>query len=195
MGGHVILAPPPDVAPRGDRTSPVLVLVAIISGLLALAVAGYAVLAPDVGLLAGLSPKPTPTAVPTPAKTIRPATPAPFLGTGPMTFGVDYDPDSFLIEKPATRFRIGVKEIAWNATLMQPASATSLTFRIARVSKGGAEEVLHRESLLLFDPAVTTVAATFDLTAAAGPNAGTYVVRLLRGGVDVLAEGTLTLVK
>ena len=206
VGGHVILTPPGSAPreepaypsllppPREDRTSPVLVLVVILSGLLALALVGYAVLAPDGGLLAGLGPTPTPRASSTPAPTIRPVTAAPFVGTGPMTFGVEYAPDSFLIVKPATKFSVGVKEIAWNAALRQPAGTRALTFRVARLSKGGAEEVLHSESVPLSDPLAMIVAAPSDIATAAKHEPGTYVVRLLRGD-DVMAEGTLTLVK
>jgi len=209
VGGHVIVATPTvgapreDLtsplllpAPREDRTSPVLVLVVLLSGLLALAVVGYAVLAPDGGLLAVLSPTPTPspTAAPTPVTTIRPVTAAPFAGTGPMTFGVEYSPDSFLILKQATKFSVDVKKIAWNAALLQPAGARALALRFARVLKGGAEEVLDSVEIPLSDPRAMIVAATFDMAAAANNEPGTYVVRLVRGD-DVMAEGTFTLVK
>ena len=140
-----------------------LVLVVLLSGLLALAVVGYAVLAPDSGLLAGLSPTPTPTAAPTPAMTIRPVTAAPFVGTGPMTFGVEYSPESFLIVKQATKFSVGVREIAWNAALLQPAGARALTLRFARVLKGGAEEVLDSVEIPLSDSRAMIVAATLDM--------------------------------
>lgn len=50
-----------------ERTSPLLVLAVILTGVLALVVVGYAVAqGPGQGLLAGLSPTPTPTASPTP---------------------------------------------------------------------------------------------------------------------------------
>ena len=196
VGGHVILAPPeqPVLVPGEDRTSPVLVVLALLTGLLALTIVGYAVLARDGGLLAGAAPTRTPVVAPTPARSMRLVTPPPFIDTVPLTFGVEYDPESFVIADPADKFRVAVKEIAWNASLRQPAGVTSLTFRFARRSKTGAEEVLLSKSIPLSDEAAMTVAATEDLSKAASNQPGTYVVRLLRGAV-VLAEGTLTLVK
>ena len=126
--------------------------------------------------------------------TIRPVTAAPFVGTGPITFGVEYSPDNFLIVKQATKFSVGVREIAWNAALLQPAGARVLTFRFARVLKGGAEEVLDSVEIPLSNPTAMIVAATSDMAATAKNEPGTYVVRLVRG-YDVMAEGTLTLVK
>ena len=203
VGGHVIIGRQRPATSsrsrrswswRDDRTSPVLVFVALVSGFLALAVVGYALLAPDGGLLAGLSPTPSPAPAPTPAKTIRPVTAAPFMGTAPMTFGVEFDPDSLAIRKPATRFNVGVKDLAWNAELLQPAGTRALIFRFIRVSKGGAEEILESEEIPLDDPTAEVVAGAFDVASAAKQQPGTYVVRLVRAD-DVMAEGTLTLVK
>ncbi len=126
-GPPVDVGPPAIGDPRRERTSPVLGVVAVLTGVLAIAVVGYAVLAPG-GLVAGLGATPSPTAPSTPAPTVKAATPAPFAGTGVITFGREFDADTLAILKPTSKFKLSVKAIAWSATFHEPAGVSSLTF-------------------------------------------------------------------
>jgi hypothetical protein len=136
---------------------------------------------------AGASGSPTSTSRRTPT-----AAPTPEHGTGVITFGTALDPDTLLITKPATTFRESAK-IAWSASLLEPAGATSIEWVISKVSGSGAETVIYHDNIAVSDP-------KFDLfanTVALGPildGPGDYVMRYYRGATK-LAEGTFTLTK
>lgn len=121
-------------------------------------------------------------------------TQAPVAGTGVVTFGTSYDPDDLSIPDPRTRFKSTYSPIAWSASLIEPAGATSLTFVIASQSATGVERIIIKEDVDVSDPAFDVMANQADLALVVGRVSGTYVVRYLRGST-VLAEGTFTLVK
>jgi hypothetical protein len=121
-------------------------------------------------------------------------TAAPVAGTGVITFGTAFDPNTVLIPKPLTKFKVGIKKIAWSASFSEPAGATTLTFIFASRSSSGAERIIDKEDVDVSDPAFDTFANDADLSLLAGRKPGTYVVRYLRGST-ILAEGQFTLVK
>jgi hypothetical protein len=140
-------------------------------------------------------PPAAPAATPTPfvAPTLAPTDP-PLLGTGVVTFGVAYDPDTLQITKPKSMFKTTVKEISFSAFLIEPAGATSLTVVIAAKRKSGVETIAYREEIPVSNPSADTLANAADLALAVDRKAGTYVMRFLRDAV-VLAQGEFTLVK
>ena len=99
------------------------------------------------------------------------------FGTGVITFGTAYDPDDLSIPQPRASFKTTTKKIAWSASLLTPAGATSLTLILA-----------------VSDPSFDVLANEADLALLLDRKAGTYVMRYLRGS-DVLAEGQFALVK
>lgn len=189
------LAAPPaaqalSTAPATQRTSPVLIVGVVLSGLLALGVLGFAVLSgPGSSLLGGVSATPSP--VVTPRPTPRP-TPT-FSGTGEIVFGLEYDPDSLLIAEPRSRFRTTYHPIAWSASLTGPVGTTTLELTLARRTTAGVETPLHEETVSISNTQADLLAAESDLGALVGGQAGTYVMRLIRAD-RVLAEGTFALV-
>ena len=121
-------------------------------------------------------------------------TPEPVIGSGIVTFGTAYDPDTLLITKPLTTFKLKTKTIAWSASFSEPAGATSIEMILASVSKTGAETVLIQTPTSVSSPEFDLLANKADLVTLVGGKAGTYVLRYLRGST-ILAEGTFTLTK
>lgn len=139
--------------------------------------------------------QPAPPAVSTPAPTDELPAPALLGGTGVITFGTAYDPDTLTVTKPVTRFKATYKgEIAWSASLAEPAGSTTLEIALTRRSKGGAEETIFQEQVPIANPEFDTLANQIDLLLLVDRKAGTYVMRYIREGT-VLAEGEFTVVK
>jgi len=115
-------------------------------------------------------------------------------GLGVITFGTSFDRETLLIDKPASRFGRGRDEIAWSAQFVEAAGATTITLILARVSKGGAEEVVVTTDVDIANPDFSLLANSADLAGIADNKAGTYVLRYLREAT-VLAEGEFTLLK
>lgn len=115
----------------------------------------------------------------------------PQVGTGLITFGLDYDDETLRITSPQTRFRTTNQGIAWSASLSDRAGATSLTLTISR-KEGGGETIVLREDVDIGDPEFDTFANEVDLAAILDRRPGTYVMRYLREG-EKLAEGSFTL--
>jgi hypothetical protein len=136
-------------------------------------------------------PAAAPTPTPTPGPTETPYVP---FGTGVITFGTSYDPDDLSIPTPKTSFKTSSKKIAWSASLLMPAGATSLTFILASKSASGVEQIIVKTEVDISNPDVDTIANDADLALLVGRKAGTYVMRYLRGN-DLLAEGQFRLVK
>lgn len=134
-----------------------------------------------------------PAAIPTPTPTAGP-TQAPIGGTGVVTFGTSYDADTLEIPRPLTRFKVGIKNIAWSASLSESAGATSLTFVLASRSSSGTERIIIKRDVDVSNPAFDTLANEADLSLLLDRKAGGYVLRYLRGST-ILAEGQFTLVK
>jgi hypothetical protein len=151
--------------------------------LMALLVAGCA-----GGTLVRTETPTTPTATDTPAAETLPP------GSGEITFGTTYDPDTLLIAKPLTTFKRTFAPIAWSAQFREAAGATTIKFVFASVSKSGAESILDQTDVSISNPTFDLVANKADLAAIAGNKVGTYVLRYIREST-VLAEGTFTLVK
>lgn len=143
--------------------------------------------------LIGCSSPAAPTTAP---QTFVPITPtetlAPLYGTGVITFGNNYDPDTLDIVGPTSVFKASAKRIAWSASLRRPAGATSLTLIIASRTKSGVETTLIKQSVDVSDPGFDQLANAIDLGSLLNRKPGTYVMRYLRES-DVLAEGTFTL--
>jgi hypothetical protein len=122
-------------------------------------------------------------------------TEVPVDGSGVITFGLAYDPDTLEIPKPIARFKRNLKrDIAWSAELVEPAGATSIKVVFARVGKGGTEELILSTDTELSNPDFTIVANAADLVTLAENRAGTYVLRYLRDAT-LLAEGQFQLIK
>lgn len=115
-------------------------------------------------------------------------------GTGVISFGTGFDADSLAITGAKSSFKASTKKIAWSASLLEPAGATTLTIVIASRSKSGVERILVKQDVDISDPAFDTLANAVDLGLLVDRKPGTYVMRYLRDA-DVLAEGTFTLVK
>ena len=115
-------------------------------------------------------------------------------GLGTITFGAEFDRETLLIKKPATRFGRNRSEIAWSAQFFEPADATTITLILARVSKGGAEEVVVTTDVDIANPEFSLVANSADLAGIADNKAGRYVLRYLRDST-LLAEGEFELIK
>jgi hypothetical protein len=126
----------------------------------------------------------TPTEEPEPTPTPTPE------GAGIITFGTAFDPDTLEITKPKEAFT-AKEEIAWSAYLIEPVGATSVTFILAKVSKGGSESIQLSQDIDVSSPDSDVFAnkvALGDLL----DGKGTYVMRYVRGGT-VLAEGRFTI--
>jgi hypothetical protein len=140
------------------------------------------------------TPAAAPVATPQPVTPTIAETPPPLYGTGIITFGNNYDPDTLAITGPTSIFKSTAKRIAWSASLRRPAGATSLTLIIASVTKTGVETTLVKQDVDVSNPDFDTLANAIDLGLLLGRKPGTYVMRYLREST-VLAEGTFTLVK
>lgn len=123
------------------------------------------------------------------------AAPAPvYGGSGIITFGTAYDPDTLLISKPTSRFKRTYPEIAWSAELTRGAGSTTMTWIIASQSASGTEVTLLNQEQTVSNPDFDLLANVADLAFLVDNKAGTYVMRYIESG-EVLAEGTFTLVK
>lgn len=187
--------PSPDatlpIEERPERVSPVLIIGVVLSGLLAIAVMGFAVLSgPGSPLLGGVRATPSPVvpATPTPRPTPTPVPP------GEIVFGLEYDPGSLLIAAPRTRFKTTFHPIAWSAALNGPVDSTELDLVISRRSAAGVETTLHGETLSISNVQAELIAASTDFGALVGAQEGDYVMRLFRDN-HVIAQGTFTLVR
>lgn len=118
----------------------------------------------------------------------------PMLGSGVITFGTDYDPDTLRITNPKHTFKVGSKGIAWSASLSDTVGGTSVTQIIASRSKSGVERTLINIDIDISNPDSDTLANEIDLALLVDRKPGTYVMRYLRDG-DVLAAGEFTLVR
>lgn len=138
----------------------------------------------------------TPPPTEAPAVVAQPPDPEPSfgLGSGVISFGTSYDPDTLTIPKPLTRFKRTYPEIAWSADMYRAIGATSMTWVIVEQSSSGAETTLIQEEQDVGSPDYTILANAADLAFLLDNKAGTYVMRYIESG-DVLAEGAFTLVK
>lgn len=118
----------------------------------------------------------------------------PLYGTGVITFGNKFDPNTLKIIGPTSVFKASAKRIAWSAALRTPAGATTLTWILAKVTAGGAETTVFKQDADVSNPDFDTLANAIDLGLLLSRKPGTYVMRYLRDS-DVLAEGKFTLVK
>lgn len=121
-------------------------------------------------------------------------TSAPVVGTGEITFGHDYDPDTLSIIRGSGRFRTNEPEIAWRADFSEAAHAASVELLIVGVSNQGVEWIIERLAVAIDDPDSNLLANKADLATLIKHRAGTYVLRYVREGT-VLAEGRFKLVK
>lgn len=139
---------------------------------------------------------PATTVTPTnpPAVTTPEPEPAYEGGSGIITFGTAYDPDTLFIAKPLTRFKRTFPEIAWSAELARSVDATSVEWIVASQTASGSERVIIREDHDVSNPSNDLFANKIDLASLVDNKAGTYVMRYIESG-EVLAEGTFTLVK
>ena len=178
-------------AVRSERTSPVLILFALLTAVLAIGAIAY-VLASGFGssLIGGLSPTPTPIATPVPTPSPTPT----LAAAGPIVFGLTYDPDTFQIPEPRDRFKATNRSIAWSATVPTPLAATPIAMTVSSRPSSGAETTLQTQTFAVSGLKGNLIAADSNLAALAGNAPGTYVLRLTQGD-RVLAEGTFTLVK
>jgi len=115
-----------------------------------------------------------------------------FGGSGVITFGRSYDPDTLEITGPTSVFKASTKKIAWSAALSEAANAGELTIVIARVRSSGTETLIDKENFDVSNPDSDVFAGAEDLAAIVGRKAGDYVMRYLRGST-VLAEGRFSL--
>jgi hypothetical protein len=134
---------------------------------------------------ASASPTAVPTRVPTPV-------PTPYHGTGVISFGTAYDPDTLLITKPASTFK-QTAAVAWSANFSEPAGATSVEWVISKISGATVETVVYHDEIPISDPKFDLLANKVVLgTLLTGP--GKYTMRYYREAVK-LAEGSFTLTK
>lgn len=115
-------------------------------------------------------------------------------GTGFITFGRAYDPETLAIPSALTRFKRTFREIAWSADLIRPVNATFVTWLVVRLESTGTELPVFDVEEPTDQVGVTTLANAGDLALLVGHAAGTYVMRYLDGD-EVLAEGLFTLVE
>ncbi len=119
--------------------------------------------------------------------------PDPVGGTGVITFGVAFDPDTLVIPRALTRFKRMYPQTAWSANLTRAVRTSSVTWVVARQSSSGGEETSFSVEEPT-DAGVTILVNAGDLAALVDNAPGTYVMRYLDAR-EVLAEGTFTLVK
>ena len=113
-------------------------------------------------------------------------------GLGVITFGMSYDDETLLIDKPKSKFKRNVKSIAYSAQFSEVAGSTTLTVVLAKVSKGGAEELLESTDVTISNPEFDLFANEADLASIVNNKKGKYMFRYLWEGT-VLAEGTFEL--
>ena len=130
-----------------------------------------------------------PTGVATPEPT-----PAHEGGTGRITFGTAYDPDTLEITTPFTKFKRGYPAIAWSADLTHAVGPTSITLVISRQSTTGVDETIVSQDVKIGDPDITILANVADLASLVDNRPGTYVMRYVKS-VEILAAGSFTLVE
>ncbi len=136
-----------------ERMSPVLLFLVVLSGLAAVAVIGFALLAgPGSPLQGGVAATPSPVPTPTPRPTPTPVPP------GDIVFGLEYDPATLLIAEPRTKFKTTFSPIAWSAALNAPADATEIDLVLSRRSPAGVETTLHGEGIVVPDDQVELIA-------------------------------------
>jgi len=119
--------------------------------------------------------------------------PDPVGGTGVITFGVAFDPDTLGIPKALTRFKRTYPQIAWSANLTRAVNTSSVTWVVARQSSSAVEKTSFSVEEPT-DAGITILVNSGDLAALVDNAPGTYVMRYMEA-TEVLAEGTFTLVK
>ena len=119
--------------------------------------------------------------------------PAPEGGTGTITFGRAYDPETLTIPSAVTRFKRTFREIAWSADLIRPVSGSFVTWLVVGLESTGTELPVFDVEEPTNQAGATILANAGDLALLVGHVAGTYVMRYLDGS-EVLAEGSFTLV-
>jgi hypothetical protein len=145
-----------------------------------------------VACSSGRTPDPAPTSAA--IVTEAPAVEDDMSDLGKITFGTKFDRETLLIDEPRRRFKRNYPEIAWSAQFIEAAGSTTITLIMARVSKGGAEEVVVTTDVDIANPTFSLLANSADLASIADNKAGKYVLRYLRDST-VLAEGEFELVK
>lgn len=115
-------------------------------------------------------------------------------GTGTITFGVAYDPETLAIPSALTRFKRTFREIAWSADLTRPVNGSLVTWLVVRLDSTGAERPVFDVEEPTDQMGGTRLANAGDLALLLGHAEGTYVMRYLEGN-EVLAEGSFTLVE
>lgn len=121
-------------------------------------------------------------------------TPDQKIAVGVITFGTSLDPETRDIPKPLTRFRRTYPLIAWSADLSRGVDAAFVSWVVVRQSESGAEELVFDVEWPIDDASDTHLATTGSLAFHVDNIAGTYVMRYM-DSLEVLAEGTFTLVK
>jgi hypothetical protein len=175
--------------PTTARRGPIIAVVVAVA-VIAAAFAGFALLSGGAGPFAAASPTPTVTPTPTPFV----ATPIPFNGTGVITFGKSYNPETLEIIEPATSFKASTTSIAWSAALTGPFGVPNVTYIISSKSASGDESTVYTENLSISNTDADTIAGTADLASLVDRKVGTYAVRIVRLQ-DLVAEGTFKLTK
>lgn len=132
----------------------------------------------------------TPTEAPMEAATEAPTPEPTDSGAGIITFGTAFDEETLEITKPKKTFGLD-DEIAWSAYLVEPVGDTSVTFILAKVSKGGSESIQLSQDVDVSSPDSDLFANKVALGGLLDGK-GTYVMRYVREGT-VLAEGEFTL--
>jgi hypothetical protein len=114
------------------------------------------------------------------------------IETGMVTFGTSYNRTTLLIGKPVSRFSVSATTICYSASFSEPAGTTSVEFIISRLSAGGNEAPVYRDTEQVSDPNADLDAGCADLSSYAGHAVGTYVLRFVHG-TKALAAGQFTL--
>jgi zinc-ribbon domain len=184
--------PPSPSLRRESRTAERIVGILIVVAV----VGGAAVLLNRPASTPGAEAQPTRTSSPSARATVEPTTPEPLplFGSGMITFGKDYDPDTLFIADETARFKTTYPEIAWSAELNRAIGATSIEWVLASQSASGTERVIWSQELDISNPDSDLLANKLDLAFFVDYKPGTYVMRYIESG-EVLAEGTFTLVE
>ena len=123
------------------------------------------------------------------SEVIAPLIVEPDPGSGFITFGVAFDPETLAIPKPLTRFKRTYPQIAWGAHLTHGVTASSITWAVAKRSASGKETPVFSVDEPIDGSEVTILANAGDLALLVGNEAGDYVMRYSDAS-ELLAEGT-----